>query len=128
MALSLLWQANAHGGDASKEMLDNIFAISEMSAIASLCSDDSNVNPEQQIQFIEAYIELGNLVQAISDHYEDNSVYLTYVITAGKLQEDAALHRNISSRYGDCGQFLLEDLNFRISDSKSEILRFLSNN
>lgn len=109
-------------------MLDNIFSISEMSAIASLCFDDSNVNPEQKIQFIEADIELGKLVQAIGDHYEDNSVYLTYVITAGKLQEDAALHRNISSRYGGCGKFLLEDLNSRISDGKSEILKFLSNN
>jgi hypothetical protein len=109
-------------------MLDNIFAISEMSAIASLCFDDLNVNPEQQIQFIEANIELSKLVQAIGDHYEDNSVYLTYVITAGKLQEDTALHINISSRYGGCGQSLLEDLNFRISDGKSEILEFLSNN
>lgn len=128
LILWLLVQANAHGGDTPKEMLDNIFAISEMSAIASLCFDDSNVNPEQQIQFIEANIELGKLVQAIGDHYEDNSVYLTYVITAGKLQEDAALHRNISSRYGGCGKFLLEDLNSRISDGKSEILKFLSNN
>jgi len=109
-------------------MLDNIFAISEMSAIASICFEDSNLNPEQQIQFIEADIELGKLVKAIGDHYEDNSVYLTYVISAGKLQEDAALQRNISSRYGGCGQFLLEDLNFRISDGKSEILKFLSNN
>jgi hypothetical protein len=109
-------------------MLDNIFAISEMSAIASLCFDDSNVNPEQQIQFIEADIELGKLVQAIGDHYEDNSVYLTYVISSGKLQEDGTLQRNIRSRYGGCGKFLLEDLNSRISADKSKIRTFLSNN
>ena len=109
-------------------MLDNVIAIGESSAIASICFEDPNLNPELQVQFIKADIELDQLVQAIGDHYEDQSVYLTYVLFVESLQESYSLQKDIRSTYGGCGQVLLNDLNSKVSADKSKILNFLSDN
>jgi hypothetical protein len=115
--------------EAPKPMADNVFKLTEAAAVLNVCfqsGEYKKLPTEKALKLHDLIIRLTNLVEKISKHYNDDSIFLTYELMRVELSSDPEMEEYVRKEYQCCGDKLLKEMEIYVSENEKAIYDFLS--
>ena len=109
---------SVYAASTPKPMVENVAVMAEARASLSYCANSQDGATALWLQLVELQVRVDDLVADIGDYYEDDTLYVTYVVMEKRLLESSALISGIKSKYPGCSGGFASDMANYISDAE----------
>ena len=113
LGIAALPLASPVWGETPKAMLKNVYALTEAGAVLNICFESPSYKTPSDKKALELHsllIRIGDLIQAIGKHYNDDILYTTYEMAKVKMSRDPELKEYAKKNYQVCGEKLFREM------------------
>ena len=115
--------------ETSKPMLKNVYALTEAGAVLQICFESpayKALSDKKALELQGLLIRVGDLVQAIGKHYNDDSLYMTHEISKVEMSSDPKLKEYAKDNYHFCDEKLFSEMHLYLKENEKIIDDFLN--
>ena len=117
------------GAQTPKPMQKNVFALTEAAAVLNVCFESpeyKGLETESALKIHELTMRITVLVERISKHYDDESLYLTFEMMRVKISSDPEMKEYVKNEYQYCGDNLVNEMENYVGENEKIINEYLS--
>lgn len=105
-------------------MMANVYRLSEAAAVLTVCERSTafrELPPAKAAQVEALSARLRTLAESVGRHYRDDSIAATFEATRARISEEVAMRGYVKTKYGYCGDALLDDMSAYVADNEKLI-------
>lgn len=124
-----LLSAQSVAAKTPKQMADNVLSLTEAAAILNVCFESKaykKLPVEEALELHGLEIRVTDLVQKITDHYNDEALYMTYEKMRLKISSDPAMKEYGRKEYQYCSNHLLSEMDAYLAENEQLINGFFA--
>jgi len=107
--------------ETPKPMLQNVYALTEAGAILQICFESpayKALSSKNALELHGLLLRVGDLIQAIGKHYNDDALYTTYEMNKVKMSSDPQLKKHTKDSYHFCDEKLFSEMHGYLTDNE----------